>query len=107
MQLLVATSNPGKRREFAMMLSDLFEEEVDFIDMASWPEPLPDVVEDRDTFLGNAVKKAVETSQNAGVCAMSEDSGLAVDALDGAPGVYSARFAGEPRDDEANNRLLI
>lgn len=107
MQLLVATRNPGKRREFAMIMTDLFDEEVELIDMASWHEDLPEVVEDRDTFIGNAVKKAVETSQNAGACAMSEDSGLAVDALDGAPGVYSARFAGEPRDDAANNRLLI
>ncbi len=68
---------------------------------------LPEVVEDADTFAGNARKKATETAQNLGLWVLADDSGLAVDALKGAPGVYSARYAGEPHDDEANNRKLL
>ncbi len=67
----------------------------------------PDVVEDADTFAGNARKKAAELAQALGCWVLADDSGLAVDALDGAPGVYSARYAGEPSDDAANNRKLL
>ncbi len=68
---------------------------------------LPDVVEDADTFAGNARKKAGEVAQALGLWVLADDSGLAVDALGGAPGVYSARYAGEPADDDANNRKLL
>ena len=68
---------------------------------------LPDVVEDADTFGGNARKKASEVARALGLWALADDSGLAVDALGGAPGVYSARYAGEPCDDEANNRKVL
>lgn len=107
MKLLIATRNQKKRREFELMLRDAFPASVEFVDVAGWPVPLPDVIEDRDTFVGNAVKKAVEMARAAGACAMSEDSGLVVDALDGAPGVYSARFAGPEASDVQNNAHLL
>jgi XTP/dITP diphosphohydrolase len=65
------------------------------------------VVEDADTFAGNARKKASETAQALGRWVIADDSGLTVDALDGAPGVYSARYAGSHGDDDANNRKLL
>lgn len=66
-----------------------------------------DVVEDGATFAANAAKKAAEQAPHLGQWVLGEDSGLAVDALDGAPGVYSARFAGAHGDDAANNRRLL
>lgn len=66
-----------------------------------------DVIEDGDSFQENAEKKAVETALAVGHWAIGEDSGLRVDALDGAPGIYSARFSGEGATDESNNTLLI
>ena len=68
---------------------------------------VPDVVEDGETFAANARKKASEVARAAGVWTLADDSGLAVDALGGAPGVYSARYAGEPSDDQANNHKLL
>ena len=67
----------------------------------------PEVVEDADTFAGNARKKAGELARALAAWVIADDSGLAVDALGGAPGVLSARYAGEPTDDEANNRKLL
>ena len=68
---------------------------------------VPDVVEDGETFGENARKKASEVARTLGLWVLADDSGLAVDALGGAPGVYSARYAGEPADDSANNRKLL
>jgi XTP/dITP diphosphohydrolase len=67
----------------------------------------PEVVEDADTFAGNARKKASELARALSHWVVADDSGLAVDALGGAPGVFSARYAGEPTDDEANNRKVL
>jgi len=67
----------------------------------------PEVVEDAPDFAGNARKKASETALAVGAWVLADDSGLTVDALDGAPGVYSARYAGEPCDDDANCRKLL
>lgn len=67
----------------------------------------PEVVEDEATFAGNARKKAVELAQAIGAWVLADDSGLTVDALQGAPGVFSARYAGEPCDDQANNTKLL
>jgi XTP/dITP diphosphohydrolase len=67
----------------------------------------PEVVEDAASFAGNARKKAVELARALSHWLIADDSGLAVDALDGAPGVLSARYAGEPADDAANNRKLL
>ena len=66
-----------------------------------------ETVEDRETFLENAEKKALEIAQISGCYALADDSGLCVDALNGGPGIYSARFAGEHGNDEANNDLLL
>jgi XTP/dITP diphosphohydrolase len=67
----------------------------------------PEVEEDADSFAGNARKKAVEMARALSLWVLADDSGLAVDALGGAPGVFSARYAGEPSDDAANNRKLL
>ena len=67
----------------------------------------PEVIEDAETFAGNARKKASELAQALAVWVLADDSGLAVDALGGAPGVFSARYAGEPTNDEANNRKVL
>ncbi len=75
--------------------------------LAEFPNAI-DVVEDGDSFAANARKKATEQAQHLKTWALAEDSGLCVDYLDGAPGIYSARFAGDdPRDDERNNEFLL
>ena len=66
-----------------------------------------ETIEDGETFLANAAKKAREIAQISGCCALADDSGLCVDALDGAPGIYSARYSGVHGDDKANNRKLL
>lgn len=101
-RLLIATRNRGKLAEFERLLGDLFElHSIDGVPDA------PHVVEDRDTFEGNACKKARELAQASGIPTLADDSGLEIDALDGAPGVYSARYAGEPCDDNANNQKVL
>jgi XTP/dITP diphosphohydrolase len=69
--------------------------------------PVEPPVEDAGTFAGNARIKAVHYARNSGLPALADDSGLCVDALDGRPGVHSARYAGDSGDDEANNDLLL
>lgn len=101
--LVVATRNRGKLKEIQAFL-DGFVAKVtcaaDFIDF-------PDTVEDGTTFEANALKKAREAMRFTGLPALADDSGLVVGALDGRPGVFSARFAGETADDAANNRKLL
>lgn len=104
--LLVATGNPGKIREFESLFSGS-PLDVELVRRSEWPGSLPGVVEDRDTFHGNAIKKALETSLAAGATTLADDSGLEVDALRGRPGVYSARFAGPDATDADNNQHLI
>lgn len=102
-QILVATRNRGKLAEIREMLSAPGLELLD-------PEAvgnLPEVEEDGDTFEANAIKKAVTLAQASGMLTLADDSGLEVDALGGEPGVYSARYAGEPSDDSANNAKLL
>jgi len=102
--ILLATRNAGKVAELARRLEPLG---IDLRSAADLPDA-PDVEEDADTLVGNAVKKAAELSRAAGgVPALADDTGLEVDALDGAPGVRSARYAGEPSDDAANRALLL
>jgi len=103
MKLLIATRNAGKLREIRAIL-DLPGVEIVGADEVPG---LPDVVEDRDTFEGNATKKAVELAAASGLLTLADDSGLEVDALGGEPGVYSARYAGEPSNDAANNSKLL
>ncbi|MET3290471.1 XTP/dITP diphosphatase [Brevibacillus fluminis] len=102
-KVVLATRNQGKVKEFNKMFAELGYTAVS---LADFPDA-PDVVEDGDTFEANAVKKAVETASFLGCAVLADDSGLEVDALNGAPGVYSARYAGEHGNDEANWRKLL
>lgn len=101
--VLIATSNPGKLREIQAVLSDLQLALKGLKDYAD----LPDVVEDADTFIGNAEKKALHFAKLTGLPTLADDSGLEIDCLGGRPGVHSARFAGKHGDDQANNAKLI
>lgn len=104
MRILIATMNAGKLREYERLLSDVPGLELDT--MASLSEPV-EVVEDCDTFVGNARKKATEVAAVAGIPCLSDDSGLEVDALGGRPGVHSARYSGEGATDANNNARLL
>ncbi|MCP4447393.1 MAG: XTP/dITP diphosphatase [Myxococcales bacterium] len=100
--LLFATRNAGKVAELVELTRGL---PIEVRSLEGYD--VPEVEEDGDTFESNAAKKAREVSAATGLPALADDSGLEVDALDGAPGVYSARYAGEDADDEANNEKLI
>jgi XTP/dITP diphosphohydrolase len=89
-QILVATTNPGKIEE----LNQLLDLDAQFLGLKD-VGPFPEVVEDGKTFVENARKKATEYARASGLWTISDDSGLVVDALDGAPGVYSARYCGD------------
>jgi XTP/dITP diphosphohydrolase len=101
-QFLLATRNSHKTREFAEILGNAFEVR----DLVNTPE-LPVVEETGLTFEANAILKAVETSQHVEGLVVADDSGLEVDALDGAPGIYSARYAGEGATDADNVAKLL
>lgn len=103
MKVLIASHNRHKIEEIQQIFTDF---PVEFVSAADVPG-LPDVVEDGDTFEANAKKKAVELAAAAQMWALADDSGLEVDALGGAPGVYSARYAGEPCDHAKNNEKLL
>lgn len=103
MKLIIASNNAHKLTEIKAILGDHFEEILSLREAGIDHE----TVEDCDTFLGNAGKKAREIAQLAGCCALADDSGLCVDALGGAPGVFSARYSGVHGDDAANNRKLL
>ena len=103
MKLILASNNAHKLGEIREILGGCFEE----IRTLREAGIVHETVEDGETFLDNARKKAREIAEISGCCALADDSGLCVDALGGAPGVYSARFAGEHGDDEANNALLL
>ena len=103
MELLIATRNQHKIDEFRQMLNPLGVEILGADDVPG----LPEVEEDGDTFEANAAKKAVEVAKASGRWTLADDSGLEVDALEGAPGVYSARFAGEEANYADNNKLLL
>ena len=104
MQLIIASNNAHKMREIYEILG------AEFPDMVTLKQAGLDidVVEDGDTFQANAIKKAEEVLKISGFpAALADDSGLIVDALGGAPGVYSARYAGEGHNDEDNNAKLM
>ena len=103
MKLLVATNNQGKLKEFNKILGELGIECVSLRDMGI----TVDVEETGTTFLENALLKAKEIYKIAKIPTISDDSGLMVDALNGEPGVYSARYAGEPSDDNRNMDKLL
>ena len=91
MKLLIATRNKDKIIEIKEILRNLDLDIISAFDIAG----MPDVIEDRDTIKGNAIKKAEECAAFSGLLALADDTGLFVEALDGKPGVYAARFAGE------------
>ena len=102
MKIVLATRNPGKIREMRRLLADLP------VEVASAEEfSAPDVEEDADTLEGNALKKARALFQVTGLPSLADDTGLEVQALSGAPGVRSARFAGPDADDAANRAHLL
>lgn len=103
MRVVVATRNHGKVAELVRLFA---LPEITLVSLDDLPA-VPDVLEDADTFEGNARKKAWETALAFGLPALADDSGLAVDALDGAPGIHSARFAGEHGNDGGNIDKLL
>ncbi len=106
-KLLVASGNKGKIKEIDNYLENLNESTtLEIIGLSHFPD-LPEVEEDGDTFLANALKKARERAKDTGLLTLADDSGLVVDYLEGAPGVYSARYAGEDATDRDNNKKLL
>jgi XTP/dITP diphosphohydrolase len=101
--LILGTRNRKKRQEIVQILES---PGVTFGDLNDWPNA-PDVEEDGSTFEENACKKARALAQALGHWALGEDSGLVVPSLGGQPGIYSARYAGQQGDDEANNNKLL
>ena len=101
-KLVVASNNSGKLREINRILTPLGLEVLpqSSLNISEAEEP-------HITFVENALAKARHASRLAGLAALADDSGICVDALNGEPGVHSARFAGEPRSDERNNRRLL
>jgi XTP/dITP diphosphohydrolase len=104
MKLIVATRNPGKLIEIRQLLAGIDVEVVGVDELGGMPD---EIDEDADTFAGNAAKKARVIAAAAWLPTLADDSGLEVDALGGAPGVRSARFAGIPCSDAANNQKLL
>ena len=106
MKLIIASNNKHKIKEIKAILGSRFEEILSLKEAGINHE----TVEDGKTFMENARKKAREIAEMSGCAALADDSGICADALGGAPGIYSARFAGEEGghgDDEANNDLLL
>ena len=102
MKIAIATRNPGKAREIEALVSKVGVELTSLLDLG-----LSQVEETGSTFEENAVLKAKALAKQTGLWALADDSGLEVDALGGAPGVRSARFAGDGAGDDENNRKLL
>ena len=103
MDLVVATRNAGKLKEIRRLLES---RGIRVRGLEEFPGA-PDVVEDGETFAENAIKKAEAVAQFTSMPCLADDSGLVVDALQGRPGVHSARFSGAEADDQSNNRKLL
>lgn len=103
MTLWIATGNEKKKKEILALLDGF---PVELKTLADLGKPF-EVVEDKPDFTGNAIKKATGLYQLTGEWCLADDSGLEVDDLNGEPGVYSARYAGEPSDDSRNNQKLL
>lgn len=103
MKLIIASNNAHKLVEIKAILGGYFDEIVSLREAGIEHE----TVEDGSSFMENALKKAREIVEISDCCALADDSGICVDALDGAPGIYSARFAGEHGNDAKNNALLL
>jgi len=103
MIVIAATQNKHKLEEIGAILKD-FDIELKSANELGYGDI--EVIEDRDTFEGNSMKKAEEIMEASGIPALADDSGLMVDALDGRPGVFSARYSGENATDKSNNEKL-
>ncbi len=101
-KLVIATGNQGKLREIQHLLSPL---KIEILPQSTFN--VPECEEPFCTFIENALAKARHASKHTGLPALADDSGLCVDALQGLPGVLSARYAGEPKSAEANNQKLL
>lgn len=101
-KLVIATGNPGKLREFQALLAELG---IEVIPQSDFNVPSAD--ETGLSFVENAIIKARNAAHYSGLPALADDSGIEVDALKGAPGIYSARYAGEGASDEENNQKLL
>jgi XTP/dITP diphosphohydrolase len=102
-RFVVASANPHKVAELRQLLAESMPD----VELLPRPVDVPDVVEDADTLLGNARLKAHALARATGEAAIADDTGLFVDALDGRPGVHTARYAGENADDAANRARLL
>ena len=102
MKVVLASNNRGKLRELGELLA---EHHIQIVPQGEFE--IPDAVEDGLSFVENAIIKARHASELSGLPAIADDSGLEVDALDGEPGIHSARYGGEHGDDAANNRKLL
>jgi XTP/dITP diphosphohydrolase len=100
--LVLASGNRGKLRELTEILTPL-----NWTIRAQGEWSIEDAVEDGRSFVENALIKARHAASHTGLMALADDSGLVIDALGGAPGIHSSRYAGEPSDAEANNRKLL
>ena len=106
-RLVLATRNAHKVGELREILADVLAElDLDIVGLADFPD-VPDVIEDGVTFAENALLKARAVALATGSPALADDSGLAVDVLGGAPGIFSARWSGRHGDDRANLELLL
>ncbi|MBS5432260.1 MAG: RdgB/HAM1 family non-canonical purine NTP pyrophosphatase [Firmicutes bacterium] len=103
MKLIIASNNAHKLAEIKAILGGMFDEILSLREAGIEHE----TIEDGSSFMENAEKKAREIAELSGCCALADDSGICVDALGGAPGIFSARFSGVHGDDKANNRLLL
>ncbi len=101
-QVVLASNNAGKLREFGQMLASI---DIEVLPQAQFN--IPEAEEPHITFVENALAKARHAAKLTGLPALADDSGICVSALGGAPGVFSARFAVEPKSDERNNQKLI
>ncbi|MHB1332603.1 MAG: RdgB/HAM1 family non-canonical purine NTP pyrophosphatase [Sulfuriferula sp.] len=101
-KLVIASNNPGKLREISRILAPL-----DYEAVPQSAFNVPEAEEPFVTFVENCIAKARHAAQLTGLPALADDSGICVEALSGAPGVYSARYAGEPKSDQRNNEKLI
>jgi XTP/dITP diphosphohydrolase len=101
-KLVIASNNPGKLREFQFLLQPLGIEVLTQAQLG-----ISEAEEPHVTFIENALAKARHVSRLSGLPALADDSGICVAALGGAPGVYSARYAGEPKSDQRNNQKLL
>ncbi|MEZ0329326.1 MAG: XTP/dITP diphosphatase [Dissulfuribacterales bacterium] len=103
MKMILATKNKGKIKEFQALVQGM---PIELLSLEDVPD-MPDVLEDGCSFQENALKKADAIAKHTGITAIADDSGLEVDALNGAPGIHSARYAGEMATDHENIQKLL